>query len=59
MEGPFMGHEADMPSVLRDVRFQGQSRKHSPALSFSDLEPKQTLGVIRRLANFAARWAVR
>ena len=27
-------HETDMPTTLRDVRFQGQSGKHTLALSF-------------------------
>src|SRR5258708_26091301 len=29
------GHKTDMPTVFRDVRFQGQSGKHLLALSFS------------------------
>ncbi len=32
-------HEADMPTVFRDVRFQGQSGKHLLALSFSGFDP--------------------
>jgi len=36
-------HEADMTSLLRDVRFQGQSRKHLLALSFSSFDPTETL----------------
>jgi hypothetical protein len=32
-------HEADMPTVFRDVRFQGQSGKHLLTLSFSGFDP--------------------
>jgi hypothetical protein len=32
-------HETDMPTTLRDVRFQGQSGKHMLALSFSGFDP--------------------
>jgi hypothetical protein len=35
-------HETDMPTALRDVRSQGQSGKHSLALSFSGFDPKAT-----------------
>jgi hypothetical protein len=33
--------ETDMPTALRDVRSQGQSGKHSLALSFSGFDPLQ------------------
>src|SRR5258705_9611520 len=33
------GHKTDMPTVFRDVRFQGQSGKHLLALSFSGFDP--------------------
>src|SRR5258706_15504808 len=32
-------HQTDMPTVFRDVRFQGQSGKHLLALSFSGFDP--------------------
>ena len=32
-------HEADMPTVFRNVRYQGQSGKHVLALSFSGFDP--------------------
>jgi len=35
-------HETDMPTTLRDVRFQGQSGKHLLALSFSGFDPQRT-----------------
>jgi hypothetical protein len=31
-----------MPTLLRDVRFQGQSGKHVLALSFSGFDPQET-----------------
>jgi hypothetical protein len=37
-----LGHKADMPTALRDVRSQGQSRKHVLALSFSAFDPEET-----------------
>ena len=35
-------HETDMPTTLRDVRFQGQSGKHMLASSFSGFDPEPT-----------------
>src|SRR3979411_2580982 len=35
-------HRTDMPTALRDVRFQGQSGKHMLTLSFSGFDPKAT-----------------
>ena len=35
-----VGHKTDMPTVFRDVRFQGQSGKHLLALSFSAFDPE-------------------
>src|SRR5258706_7195352 len=35
-------HETDMPTTLRDVRFQGQSGKHMLASSFSGFDPERT-----------------
>jgi len=35
-------HETDMPTTLRDVRFQGQSGKHMLASSFSGFDPGRT-----------------
>ena len=32
-------HETDMPTALRNVRYQGQSGKHVLALSFSGFDP--------------------
>jgi hypothetical protein len=32
-------HQTDMPTVFRDVRFQGQSGRHLLALSFSGFDP--------------------
>jgi hypothetical protein len=42
---PLLGHETDMPTTLRDVRFQGQSGKHMLASSFSGFDPTRTLAV--------------
>jgi hypothetical protein len=36
------GHKTDMPTVFRDVRFQGQSGKHLLALSFSGFDPDRS-----------------
>ena len=36
-------HETDMPTALRNVRYQGQSGKHVLALSFSGFDPEQTI----------------
>jgi|SRR5258706_4367257 len=38
-------HETDMPTTLRDVRFQGQSGKHMLASSFSGFDPTATFAV--------------
>jgi hypothetical protein len=35
-------HETDMPTALRNVRYQGQSGKHVLALSFSGFDPERT-----------------
>jgi hypothetical protein len=35
-------HFSDMPTALRDVRFQGQSGKHMLTLSFSGFDPSET-----------------
>ena len=35
-------HQTDMPTLLRNVRSQGQSGKHVLALSFSGFDPKET-----------------
>src|SRR5258705_10802572 len=35
-------HETDMPTLFRNVRSQGQSRKHVLALSFSGFDPTRT-----------------
>jgi len=35
-------HETDMPTLFRNVRSQGQSRKHVLALSFSGFDPERT-----------------
>jgi hypothetical protein len=32
------GHQTDMPTVFRDVRFKGQSGKHLLALSISEFD---------------------
>jgi hypothetical protein len=46
-------HEADMLTVFRDVRVQGQSGKHLLALSFSgfgptaDMDPFQCYSLVR------------
>jgi hypothetical protein len=37
-------HETDMPTLLRNVRSQGQSGKHLLTLSFSGFDPSRTLG---------------
>src|SRR6266404_7552455 len=39
-------HETDMPTLLRDVRFQGQNGKHVLSLSFSGFDPSATSGLI-------------
>jgi hypothetical protein len=39
-------HETDMPTTLRDVRFQGQSGKHMLALSSSQFDPKWPLPIV-------------
>jgi hypothetical protein len=41
-----------MPTVFRDVRFQGQSGKHLLALSFSGFDPKATSGSRRAQPHF-------
>ena len=38
-------HETDMPTTLRDVRFQGQSGKHMLAARSSGFDPNLTLEV--------------
>jgi quercetin dioxygenase-like cupin family protein len=44
-------HETDMPTALRNVRYQGQSGKHVLALSFSGFDPTRTLVGTARIAN--------
>jgi hypothetical protein len=44
----FGWHETDMPTLLRDVRSQGQSRKHIVALRSSRFDPKATFGLSER-----------
>jgi hypothetical protein len=38
--------ETDMPTLLRNVRSQGQSGKHLLALSFSAFDPNRALSLI-------------
>jgi hypothetical protein len=38
-------HKTDMPTALRDVRFQGQSGKHVLIASFSGFDPTETRGL--------------
>src|SRR5258707_9906735 len=45
-------HEADMPTVFRDVRFQGQSGKHLLTLSFSGLPLKPDIAEYGRHVGF-------
>ena len=40
-------HETDMPTALRNVRYQGQSGKHVLALSFSGFD----LGCVKTCAH--------
>src|SRR5258705_10095504 len=40
-------HETDMPTLFRNVRSQGQSRKHVLELSFSGFDPKAKWRVTR------------
>jgi hypothetical protein len=35
-------HQTDMPTVFRDVRFQGQSGKHLLVLGISPFDPFET-----------------
>src|SRR6266404_6710529 len=42
-----MWHETDMPTALRDVRFQGQSGKHMLASSFSGFDPYRSSSALR------------
>ena len=42
------GHETDIPTALRNVRYQGQSGKRVLALSFSGFDP----------SRFGRRWLV-
>src|SRR6266849_489971 len=37
-------HETDMPTALRNVRYQGQSGKHLLSLSFSGFDPISDIG---------------
>jgi hypothetical protein len=41
-------HETDMPTTLRDVRYQGQSGKHILASSFSGFDPTGPRGSVDR-----------
>src|SRR5258708_6885112 len=42
----FWLHETDMPTALRNVRYQGQSGKHVLALSFSGFDPLQACPIM-------------
>jgi hypothetical protein len=53
----WMLHETDKPAALRDVRSQGQSRKHMPALSFSGLDRRATPISCREPTQTHHRWA--
>jgi hypothetical protein len=40
-----LGHETDMPTALRNFRFQGSSGKYMLALSFFGFDPTRTWAV--------------